>query len=147
MSAVQLLRDQKLVRNVVHAERKWCDLSTRFQRLETPFQVFLHARGSLITFLRHFCEELHDNGRELRRYSFCTLGRRHWLNGEMAMNPLHWIPGYEWEYSCHHSVQHHTEAIEIASRIGRQVHASSLFRRQGGQTHTDWLWRFGPFSR
>ncbi len=59
---VYLLRDQKLIRNIVNSDRERRDLFPGFQGRETLPQVFLYADSGLITLLRYFGEEPHDYG-------------------------------------------------------------------------------------
>src|SRR5260370_36979844 len=59
ISAVQLVRDQKLVRNVVNSEREREDLSAGFQSLKTLPQVSLYTSSGLVRFFRCFSKELH----------------------------------------------------------------------------------------
>src|SRR5258708_12342997 len=80
ISAVQLVRDQKLVRNVVNSERERGDLSAGFQSLKTLPQVSLYTSSGLVTFLRYFSQELHD-------YASDRLW--HTLYPPTLMHPLH----------------------------------------------------------
>ena len=67
----------------------------------------------------------------------------------MAVDPFHWVGRAEGQRAREHLVKANAERIEIAPRIDRAVHPSSLFGRHIGERPSDELGRRGrgPLAR
>ena len=96
LPAVQLLRDQQPVRDVVRAERerRRCGRAASHsarQRRRSRSQ----AGGGLVALLGGLGEQLHDDRRERPRDVRDPLVGRHRLPGDVAVHPLHRIGGRE----------------------------------------------------
>jgi len=141
LPAVELLQDQKPVRYVATAKRKWLDPAIRLPFRQSPPQISLDARGGLVAFLGSLGEELHHDCREQRREARDPFVGRYRLSRDMAVHPLHRIGGGEGELPRQHFVKGDTQSIEIAAGVHRAVHSAGLFRRHVGERSRDRLRR------
>ena len=91
LSPVELLRDQQSVRHVVRAQREWFDATMRLPLHQTPTQVRLDTRRSLITLLRGLREQLHHDRRKHLGNSARPFTGRTSLPCDMAVHPFHRI--------------------------------------------------------
>src|SRR5262249_43791084 len=145
-ATVQLLGNQKTVRDVLLADRERVDASKSLPLDKTSLQVSFDTRGRLIAVLGSLGEQLHHDCRELRRCARDTSTRWHRLARQVAMDPFDGIRGGERERAGQHLIERDAGSVEVATRIDRAVHASGLFGRHVRQGTGDDFWRLGGLS-
>src|ERR1700751_628228 len=133
VASVKLLRDHESIRHVVYAQREWIDPPEAIPGRKASPKVCLYPCGGLIALLCGFAEELHDDGRNPLRDPLESFIGRHWLPGDVAMDPLHGIGRRKWKRPCQHFVERYAERVKIAPCIDRPIHTTGLFGRHVGQ--------------
>ena len=99
LPAVELLRDEQLVPQVVRAEQERLYAADPLPLREALPQVGRKARSSLVAILGILGEELHHHRRKRRRDVRDPLGGRRRLAGDVAMHPFHRIGGGEGQFA------------------------------------------------
>src|ERR1700722_8209328 len=117
LPAVELLRNQQLVRQVMSAEFERIDATMRLPFSQAPLKIGFEAGGGLVALLGDLREELHYNGRERSREARHPFAGWQRLPRDMAVHPLHRISGREGKLPRQHFVEGDTQSIKIAAGI------------------------------
>src|SRR5579864_9443799 len=145
-SPVQFFGNQQPVWRVLFAERKFIDPAAPFPFGKTALKIARNAGSRLVALLSRLSEQLQDDGRKRARNILTSFAGSHRLSGDVTVHQLHWIGCREWKRPRQHFVKRYAESIEVAPRIDRAIHSSSLLGGHVGQCSSDELGRFGPLA-
>ena len=139
-AAVQPLRNQEPVRDVLRGKGEGIDAAGRLELAQAPSQVRFHACGGLVavvgTLGKQLQDDLFDRGGSALHALTGRLGRPR----DMGVDPFRGIRGREGKLAGEHLVERDAEGVEVAPRVDRPVHLASLLGRHIGKRAGDGRW-------